>query len=115
MIIHQGAGCQYLGLHRPDEGLCRQPAGHLLSQQHQGKGEFPIDLADELGITNEDLLMYNQSGVIPLTKIRYSGTDLAPMYFRKGAHEGKRYTVDEVFYSYSGCRLHLQCGKYHVP
>ena len=32
------------------------------------KGEFPIDLADELGITNEDLLMYNQSGVIPLTK-----------------------------------------------
>ena len=35
------------------------------------KGEFPIDLADELGITNEDLLMYNQSGVIPLTKKAY--------------------------------------------
>ena len=32
------------------------------------KGEFPVELADELGITNEDLLMYNQSGVIPLTK-----------------------------------------------
>ena len=32
------------------------------------KGEFPVGLADELGITNEDLLMYNQSGVIPLTK-----------------------------------------------
>ena len=35
------------------------------------KGEFPIDLADELGITNEDLLMYTQSGVIPLTKKAY--------------------------------------------
>ena len=35
------------------------------------KGEFPIDLADELGITNEDLLMYNQSGVISLTKKAY--------------------------------------------
>ncbi len=35
------------------------------------KGEFPIDLADELGITNEDLLMYNQSGVIPLTRKAY--------------------------------------------
>ena len=35
------------------------------------KGEFPIDLADELGITNEDLLMYNQNGVIPLTKKAY--------------------------------------------
>ena len=32
------------------------------------KGEFPVELADDLGITNEDLLMYNQSGVIPLTK-----------------------------------------------
>ncbi len=28
-------------------------------------------MADELGITNEDLLMYNQSGVIPLTKKAY--------------------------------------------
>ena len=35
------------------------------------KGEFPVELADEQGITNEDLLMYNQSGVIPLTKKAY--------------------------------------------
>ena len=25
---------------------------------------------------------------------------MAPLYYRKGAREGKRYTVDEVFYSY---------------
>lgn len=42
------------------------------------------------------------------TLLCYSGTDMAPMYFRKGAHEGKRYTVDEVFYSYSGGRCHLK-------
>ena len=36
------------------------------------RGEFPIELADQLGITNEDLLMYNQSGNIPLTKHAYN-------------------------------------------
>ncbi len=36
------------------------------------RGEFPIELADQLGITNEDLLMYNQSGNIPLTHHAYS-------------------------------------------
>ena len=35
------------------------------------KGEFPLELADQLGITNEDLLTYNQSGAIPLTKHAY--------------------------------------------
>ena len=36
------------------------------------------------------------------TLLCYTGTDMAPMYFRKGAREGKRYTVDEVFYNYAG-------------
>lgn len=31
------------------------------------------------------------------TLLCYSSTDLAPLYFRKGAREGKRYTVDEDF------------------
>ena len=35
------------------------------------RGEFPIELADQLGITNEDLLTYNQTGAIPLTKKAY--------------------------------------------
>ena len=34
----------------------------------------------------------------------YITPDLMPLYFRKGAVEGKRYTVDEVFYSYPGGR-----------
>ena len=42
------------------------------------------------------------------TLLCYSGTDMAPIYFRKGAREGKRYTVDEVFYSYSGGKCHTR-------
>ena len=34
------------------------------------------------------------------TLISYTTLDLEPLYFRKGAFEGKRYTVDEVWYSY---------------
>ncbi len=34
------------------------------------------------------------------TLLCYNTKDMAPLYYRKGAREGKRYTVDEVFYSY---------------
>lgn len=34
------------------------------------------------------------------TLLCYNTLDLAPLYYRKGAREGKRYNVDEVFYSY---------------
>lgn len=44
--------------------------------------------------------------------IAYSSHSMAPMYYRKGAREGKRYTVDEVFYSYPdgkcSVRMHRQ-------
>jgi len=41
------------------------------------------------------------------TLLSYCNTDLAPLYFRKGAEEGKRYYVDEIWYNYpSGyCQL----------
>lgn len=34
------------------------------------------------------------------TLLSYCSTDLTPIYFRKGAREGKRYYVDELWYSY---------------
>lgn len=34
------------------------------------------------------------------TLMGYYTTDMVPLYYRKGAREGKRYYVDEVFYSY---------------
>lgn len=36
------------------------------------------------------------------TLLCYTSESLAPLYFRKGAREGKRYTVDEVWYDYGG-------------
>ena len=36
------------------------------------------------------------------TLLSYCSTDMVPLYYRKGAREGKRYTVDEVWYSYPG-------------
>lgn len=45
------------------------------------------------------------------TLLCYTGTDMAPLYYRKGAHEGKRYTVDEDFYSYSGGKCHVRMHR----
>ncbi len=46
------------------------------------------------------------------TLLCYNTLDLAPLYYRKGAHEGKRYTVDEIFYTYPNgicnARMHRQ-------
>ncbi len=42
------------------------------------------------------------------TLLCYNSTDLEPLYFRKGAREGKRYTVDEAFFTYPGGKQHLK-------
>lgn len=34
------------------------------------------------------------------TLLCYNSKEMAPLYYRKGAREGKRYTVEEVFYTY---------------
>ena len=49
------------------------------------------------------------------TLISYSTDELVPLYFRKGANEGKRYTVDEVWYSYPGdSKTHMHM-RYRDP
>ena len=48
------------------------------------------------------------------TLLCYSSLDMAPLYYRKGAHEDSRYTVDEVFYSYPDGKCHVkQHRQYH--
>ena len=42
------------------------------------------------------------------TLLSYCTTDLAPLYFRKGAREGDRYYVDEIWYSYPNTNCHLK-------
>ena len=43
------------------------------------------------------------------TLLSYCNTDLAPVYFRKGAREGKRYYVDELWFTYPNntCKLKM--------
>ena len=48
------------------------------------------------------------------TLLCYNSLDMAPLYYRKGAREGNRYTVDEVFYSYPDGKCHvMQHRKKH--
>ena len=43
------------------------------------------------------------------TLLSYCSTDLSPLYYRKGAREGKRYYVDELWYTYPNntCKLRM--------
>lgn len=43
------------------------------------------------------------------TLISYCSENLSPLYFRKGAREGKRYYIDELWYSYPNntCKLRM--------
>lgn len=40
-----------------------------------------------------------------------SQKDLAPLYFRKGAREGKRYYIDELWYTYPRGNCHLKMHR----
>lgn len=50
----------------------------------------------------------DQMFVLRDTLLCYNSLDLAPLYYRKGAREGSRYTVDEVFYNYGGGRVNIR-------
>lgn len=45
------------------------------------------------------------------TLLSYCSTDLSPLYFRKGAREGKRYYVDELWYTYPKGNCHLKMHR----
>lgn len=47
------------------------------------------------------------------TLLGYTTLDMAPLYYRKGAREGKWYTVDECFYSYpnGNCQVKMHRQK----
>lgn len=47
------------------------------------------------------------------TLLTYISKQLVPLYYRKGAHEGKRYTVDEVWYSYHDNRCKVRMKRLH--
>jgi hypothetical protein len=42
------------------------------------------------------------------TLLCYTDMNVAPLYFRKGAREGKRYYVDEIWYTYPNNNCHVK-------
>lgn len=50
----------------------------------------------------------DQYFVLRDTLLSYSTLDLAPLYYRKAAREGKRYYIDEVFYDYAGGKTNVR-------
>lgn len=42
------------------------------------------------------------------TLLSYCASDLSPLYFRKGAREGHRYYVDEIWYTYPKGNCHMK-------
>jgi hypothetical protein len=60
-----------------------------------------------------DLLSVSSKRVDMFFKMRDTLTSivtqkLEPLYFRKGAEEGKRYTVDEAWYKYNGSKVDVE-------
>ena len=47
------------------------------------------------------------------TLLTYCTPELVPLYFRKGANEGKRYVVDEVWYTYGGGLTKMRQHRQH--
>ncbi len=45
------------------------------------------------------------------TLLCYTTTDIAPLYYRKGAREGKRYYVDELWYTYPNGNCHIKMHR----
>ena len=45
------------------------------------------------------------------TLLCYTDMDISPLYFRKGAREGDRYYVDELWYSYPNTNCHLKMHR----
>ena len=45
------------------------------------------------------------------TLTNYMTKQLEPIYFRKGAEEGKRYTIDEAFFSYKDGKSHVELSR----
>lgn len=76
-----------------------------VESRYQGKPAYRASLTTRGNNRVDDLFVLRD------TLLCYSGTDMSPLYFRKGAREGKRYTVDEVFYDYRGGRQHMKLHR----
>ena len=72
------------------------------------KSKYKGEDAYRASLTTRGNKNVDQMFVLRDTLLCYSSDELAPLYFRKGAREGSRYTVDEVWYTYGNGNTYLQ-------
>ena len=80
---------------------------HTVQSKYNGRDAFRASL------TTRGNNRVDEMFVLRDTLLCYSSTDMVPLYFRKGAREGKRYTVDEVWYDYKDGRVNLRQSRMH--
>ena len=80
-----------------------------VSTNYQGKSAYRTSL-----ITRSNGKLDNVYAIRD-TLTGYVTTSLSPLYFRKGAREGDRYTVDEVWYSYPNgkCKVKMHRKRHN--
>lgn len=86
-----------------------------------GSTQFSVNAANYNGkkVLRTDILFKSNKkceALFPMrdTLISYTTPQLEPLYFRKGAFEGKRYTVDEVWFDYADGKTVMR-QKYRNP
>lgn len=80
---------------------------YVVQSKHKGQSAYRASL------TTRGNQKVDNMFVLRDTLLCYTTLDLAPLYYRKGAHEGKRYTVDEVWYSYAGGKCNIHQSRLH--
>ena len=80
---------------------------YVVQSKYDGKQAYRASLTTK-GNSKMDKIF-----VMRDTLLCYSTTDLAPLYYRKGALEGERYTVDEVWYSYPSGNCNITQSRLH--
>ncbi len=75
---------------------------HTVQSKYNGKDAYRASL------TTRGNNKVDEMFVLRDTLLCYSSLDMEPLYFRKGAREGKRYTVDEVWFDYKGGKTFLR-------
>ncbi len=80
---------------------------YVVQSKYKGRPAYRTSLTTR-GSTKVDNVF-----VLRDTLLNYSTLDLAPLYYRKGALEGKRYTVDEIWYRYAGGKSHVTQSRKH--
>lgn len=80
---------------------------YIVQSKYNGQNAYRASLSTRGNSKMDKIFMMRD------TLLCYTSPDLAPLYYRKGALEGKRYTVDEVWYDYPAGKCSITQSRLH--